>query len=90
MQYLVKWKDYGNEHNSWESKSSLPGNIVKTFEEGQWIKNQLLESELRTNKNKLRNDGEQGDVKNEKIKPEVILKEIDYSKPLRLHPIESS
>ena len=63
IQYLVKWKDYGNEHNSWESKSSLPGNIVKIFEEGQWIKNQLLESEPRTNQNELSNDGEQGDVK---------------------------
>jgi len=63
IQYLVKWKDYGNEHNSWESKSSLPGNIVKTFEEGQWIKNQLLESEPRTNQNELSDDGEQGDVK---------------------------
>jgi hypothetical protein len=51
IQYLVKWKDYGNEHNSWESKSNLPGNIVKSFEEGQWIKNQLLESEPRTNQN---------------------------------------
>ena len=62
-QYLVKWKDYGNEHNSWESKACLPGNIVKTFEEGQWIKKQLLESEPRTNQNDLSNDGEQGDVK---------------------------
>ena len=63
VQYLVKWKDYGNEHNTWESKSSLPGNIVKTFEEGQWIKNQLLESEPRTNLIELSDDEEQGDVK---------------------------
>ena len=63
IKYLVKWKDYGNEHNTWESKSSLPGNIVKTFEEGQWIKNQLLESEPRTNLIELSDDEEQGDVK---------------------------
>ena len=69
IKYLVKWKDYGNEHNTWESKSSLPGNIVKTFEEGQWIKNQLLESEPRTNLIELSDDedvkmvGPQNEVK---------------------------
>ena len=62
-QYLVKWQGLGNEHNTWESKSNLPGNIVKTFEEGQWIKNQLLESEPRTTQIELSDDGEQGDVK---------------------------
>ena len=41
----------------------MPGNIVKTFEEGQWIKNQLLESEPRTNLIELSDDEEQGDVK---------------------------
>ena len=65
IKYLVKWKDYGNEHNTWESKSSLPGNIVKTFEEGQWIKNQLLESEPRTNQIELSDDGKQVGPQNE-------------------------
>ena len=35
IQYLVKWKDYGNDHNTWESKSSLPENIINSFEKEQ-------------------------------------------------------
>jgi hypothetical protein len=59
IQYLVKYKDYGNEHNSWESKSSLPGNIVNSFEKEQWIKNQSLQSDPRTKKSKLGKDEKQ-------------------------------
>ena len=90
IKYLVKWKDYGNEHNTWESKSNLPGNIVKTFEEGQWIKNQLLDSEPRTNQIELSDDGKQGDVKMVGPQNEVRLKSIQSFRKIwrsKLRPI---
>ena len=55
-QYLVKWKDYGNEHNSWEPKASLPRKVVNRFEKE-------LQNERRAMRNKLKEDGKQGDVK---------------------------
>ena len=90
IKYLVKWKDYGNEHNTWESKSSLPGNIVKIFEEGKWIKNQLLDSEPRTNQIELSDDGKQGDVKMVGPQNEVRLKSIQSFRKIwrsKLRPI---
>ena len=45
IQYLVKWKDYGDEHNSWEPKSNLHSKVIASFEEEQRIKNQPLQSE---------------------------------------------
>ena len=45
MQYLVKWKDYGDEHNSWEPKSNLHPKVIAAFEERLRIKNQPLQSE---------------------------------------------
>ena len=30
--YLIKWKDYGDEYQSWELKSSLSPEIVKEYE----------------------------------------------------------
>ena len=62
IQYLVKWKDYGNEHNTWEPKYSLPETIINSFEKEQWIKNKSLQSALRTKENQLMDDGKQGDV----------------------------
>ena len=38
IQYLVKWKDYGDEHNSWEPKSNLHPKVIASFEEEQRIK----------------------------------------------------
>ena len=55
-QYLVKWKGYGNEHNTWEPKASLPRKVVNRFEKE-------LQNERRAMRNKLREDGKQGDVK---------------------------
>ena len=55
-QYLVKWKDYGNEHNSWEPKASLPRKVVNRFEKE-------LQNERRAMRNYLKEDGKQGDVK---------------------------
>ena len=62
IQYLVKWENYGNEHNTWEPKSSLPDTIINSFEKDQWMKNKSLQSEPRTKQNQLMDDGEQGDV----------------------------
>ena len=45
IQYLVKWKDYGDEHNSWEPRSNLHPKVIAAFEEQQRIKNQPLQSE---------------------------------------------
>ena len=45
VQYLVKWKDYGDEHNSWEPKSNLHPKVIASFEEGQRIINQPLRFE---------------------------------------------
>ena len=59
MQYLVKWKGYGNEHNTWESKSRLPETIINSFEKEQWIKYKSLQSEQRKKENQLRDDGKQ-------------------------------
>ena len=56
FQYLVKWKGYGNEHNTWEPKASLPRKVVNRFEKE-------LQNERRAMRNKLREDGKQGDVK---------------------------
>ena len=55
-QYLVKWKGYENEHNTWEPKASLPRKVVNRFEKE-------LQNERRAMRNKLREDGKQGDVK---------------------------
>jgi hypothetical protein len=46
-QYLVKWKGFGNEHNSWISKSSLPVKVIASFEEEQSVKNNHLESQCK-------------------------------------------
>ena len=46
VQYLVKWKDYGDEHNSWEPKSNLHPKVIAAFEEEQRMKNQPLQSSL--------------------------------------------
>ena len=47
---------YGNEHNTWEPKASLPRKVVNRFEKD-------LQNERRAMRNKLREDGKQGDVK---------------------------
>ena len=49
IQYLVKWKDYGDEHNSWEPKSNLHPKVIASFEEEHRIKNQPLQSEPKSN-----------------------------------------
>ena len=76
---LVKWQEFGNEHNSWEVKQSLPQKIVNSFEEEQLIKKQSLQSEPRTKKNELSDDGKQGDVKMMGHQNEVDSEEIDYT-----------
>ena len=30
-QYLVKWKDYGDEHNTWEAKANLTPEMIKEY-----------------------------------------------------------
>ena len=62
-QYLVKWKGYGNEDNTWEPKSNLPPKIIKSFEKEQKLKNRSFQSEPRAMQNKLRDDGKHGDIK---------------------------
>jgi hypothetical protein len=37
-EYLVKWKGYGEEENSWEAGSNISANTLKTF----WKKNNIL------------------------------------------------
>ena len=32
QEFLVKWKGYGDEHNSWEPKSNLSVEIIKEYE----------------------------------------------------------
>ena len=32
QEFLVKWKGYGDEHNSWEPKSNLSLEIIKEYE----------------------------------------------------------
>ena len=32
MYYLIKWKDFGDEHNTWEPKSNLNPEILQEFE----------------------------------------------------------
>ena len=76
-QYLVKWQGFGNEHNSWEEKWSLPRKVVNSFEEEQRIKNQSLQSESWTKQNELRDDGKQGDIKTMGHQNDVNSKEID-------------
>ena len=66
-------------------KSSLPPELVNSFEEEQRIKNQSLQSELKTKQNELGNDEKQGDIKTMGLINENSEK-IDYSKPLRFAP----
>ena len=61
-QYLVKWRGFGDEHNSWEPKSSLHPKVIKSFEEELGIENESIQSEPRQNQNEMRDDGKQGDV----------------------------
>ena len=30
--YLIKWKDFGDEHNTWEPKSNLNPEIIQEFQ----------------------------------------------------------
>ena len=76
-QYLVKWQGFGNEHNSWEEKWSLPRKIVNSFEEEQRINNRSLQTEPRTKQNELRDEEKQGDIKTMGHQNEVNSKEID-------------
>ena len=55
-QYLVKWKGFGNDHNTWEPKAGLPRKVVDKFE-------RELQSERRANRKELRDYGKHGDVK---------------------------
>ena len=32
MYYLIKWKDFGDEHNTWEPKSNLNPEIIQEFQ----------------------------------------------------------
>lgn len=34
-EYLVKWKSYGPEHNSWEPETELPDQVVQKFQSKQ-------------------------------------------------------
>ena len=81
-EYLVKWQGFGNEHNSWEVKRTLPLKIVNSFEEEQRIRNQSLQSEPKTNQNELRDEGKHGDIETMGHQNEVNSKRTDYSKPL--------
>ena len=45
-QFLVKWKGFGNEQNSWESRSRVPPKLIELFEEKKNI-SRLVQSFVR-------------------------------------------
>ena len=59
--------------------------LKETLEQRLRIKNQSLQSELKTKQNELGNDEKQGDIKTMGLINENSEK-IDYSKPLRFAP----